>query len=140
MYIECVLDEMKMLGTPNPQKFIPCTEEEVIRLEQVTHFSLPQAYQEFLRTMGNSTDDFLVGSDFLYPVLPSLQEWARELLIENQIPQKFPDDAFVFFMHQGYQFNFFHTSEGEDPPVYRYFEGTDLDLFQIGRASCRERV
>ncbi len=40
-----------------------------------------------------------------------------------------PEDAFVFFMHQGYHFNFFRTSAGDDPPIYRYLEGTDLETF-----------
>lgn len=34
-----------------------------------------------------------------------------------------PADAFVFSMHQGYEFNFFVICEGNDPPVYKYVEG-----------------
>jgi hypothetical protein len=33
-----------------------------------------------------------------------------------------PPDAFVFWMHQGYQFCFFRTSDGDDPPVYYYLQ------------------
>ncbi len=129
MYIERILNEIKILGIPNPRKFVPCTEEEVARLEQATHLTLPRAYQEFLRTMGNGTDTLLNGSDFLYPRLMRLQEGAREMLAEDSFPQKLPEDAFVFFMHQGYQFGFFRTSEGDDPPLYRYLEETDREVF-----------
>ena len=122
---------MKALGTPDGQKFIPCTEEEISALEQKVHLSLPTAYKEFLLTMGKGTDTFLVGSDFLYPQLLDLQEVAKEMLTEDGFPQKLPEDAFVFFMHQGYQFNFFRTSGEDDPPVYRYFEGKDHETFPM---------
>ncbi len=130
MYIEHVLNEMKRLGIPNPRKFVPCTEEEVAHLEEATHLSLPQTYREFLRTMGKDADLFLMGSDFMYPQLLNLQEVAREILIEDAFPQSLPEDAFVFFMHQGYQFGFFRTSEGDDPPVYWYVEQKEHEAFR----------
>jgi hypothetical protein len=131
MYIEQVLNEMKRLGTPDVQQFIPCTEEEVLLLEQQLHLSLPTAYKEFLLTMGKGSADFLVGSEFLYQDLPGLQEVAREMLVEDAFPQAFPEDGFVFFMHQGYQFNFFRTSEEANPPIYRYYEGKDQQTFPL---------
>ena len=129
MYIERILDEINKQRIPNPQKFVPCTEEEVIRLEQVTHLSLPLAYKEFLRTMGNNAGTLLAGSDWLYPRLLRLQEGAREMLVEDNSLLQLPDDTFVFYMHQGYVFGFFRTSEGDDPPVYRYHEITDKEKF-----------
>ncbi len=131
MYIERVLAQMKALNVLDTHKFVPCTEDEVSSLEQKVHLSLPIAYKEFLLTMGKGTDTFLVGSDFLYPELLNLQEVAKEMLAEDEFPQKFPEDAFVFFMHQGYQFNFFRTSGGDDPPVFRYFEGKDQETFPV---------
>jgi hypothetical protein len=53
------------------------------------------------------------------------------MLTEDGFPQKLPDDGFVFFMHQGYQFNFFRVSGEDDPPVYRYFEGKDQETFPV---------
>ena len=131
MYIEQVLDEMKRLGTPDIQQFIPCTAEEVLLLEQQIRLSFPIAYREFLLTMGKGAAGFLVGSEFLYQDLRGLQEVAREMLAEDAFPQQLPEDTFVFFMHQGYQFNFFRTSEGDNPPVYRYFEGKDQETFPL---------
>jgi len=52
-----------------------------------------------------------------------------ELLEENQFPQTLPKDAFVFLMHQGYQFSFFRLSEGENPPIYFYCEGETKESF-----------
>ena len=122
---------MKTLNILDTHKFIPCTEEEVFALEQKVHLSLPRAYKEFLLTMGKGADTFLVGSDFLYPELLNLQEVAKEMLAEDGFPQKLPEDAFVFFMHQGYQFNFFRISGEDDPSVSRYFEGKEKETFTV---------
>jgi hypothetical protein len=102
---------------------IPCTLEEIIAIEKTFKIKLPQAYQDFLLTMGHSGGDFLKGSDCFYKQLPLLKEWAIELLEENNFTEPLPDDAFVFFMHQGYQFSFFRLSEGDNPPIYFYYEG-----------------
>jgi hypothetical protein len=79
--------------------------------------------------MGHSAGKFLQGSDCFFQHLLSLQEWAVELLNENNFPKKLPEDAFVFYMHQGYQFSFFRLSEGDDPPTYSYCEGTNQTTF-----------
>jgi len=57
------------------------------------------------------------------------KEWAKELLQNNNFPLPLPDDAFVFFMHQGYQFSFIRLSEGSDPPTYSYLEGQEEQYF-----------
>lgn len=84
--------------------------------------NLPSAYLAFLAAVGRHSGDFLRGSDFLIERLTSLQTEARALLREDPAPA-FPDDAFVFCAHQGYQFLFFRLSEGPDPPVLHYLEG-----------------
>jgi hypothetical protein len=131
MYIERVLTEMKALCVPDLRTLLPCTREEVSALEQKFHLSLPRAYKEFLLTMGKGAGGFLVGSKVFYHHVDWLQEVAVEMLTEDGFPQKLPEDAFVFFMHQGYQFNFFQTSAGDDPSVYRYLEETDAETFLL---------
>ena len=51
--------------------------------------------------MGHSASKFLQGSDCFFKHLPYLREWACELLQENKFSNTLPEDAFVFFMHQG---------------------------------------
>jgi hypothetical protein len=79
--------------------------------------------------MGHGAGKFLRGSDCFYQHLPQIQEWAKQLLVENDFPQALPEDAFVFFMHQGYQFSFFRLSEGDNPPTYSYCEGQEQPDF-----------
>lgn len=52
-----------------------------------------------------------------------LKEEAINLLKENNENFVLPNNAFVFLMHQGYEFCYFIFSDGTDPPVYQYVEG-----------------
>jgi hypothetical protein len=81
-------------------------------------------YRAFLLTMGRGAGDFLRGSEIYYPLMLGMNEDAQDLLDESSPPLRLPDDAFVFFFHQGYQFGFFQASSGiDDPEVYRFLEG-----------------
>ncbi len=126
------LDEVKRLfAEVNARTHVadavhPCTEQQIAQLEQQYHLTLPAAYKEFLRWMGNGAGRFMAGDAAFYDALPQLRAFALEMLAENHVPQRLPDDAFVFSMHEGYQFLFFRTSEGDNPPVYWYGEGEPL--------------
>ncbi len=60
---------------------------------------------------------------FFLSAINGLKEEAENLLEENGEDFVLPDGVFVFLMHQGYEFDFFSTKEGDDPPVYQYVEG-----------------
>lgn len=129
MYLEGVKERFKELKLVSPHELVGCTYPEITELEKKLGFSLPEAYKEFLLWMGKSAGRVLQGSDCFFKHLPYLKEWAVELLEENNFPNTLPEDAFVFFMHQGYQFSFFRLSEGDDPPTYFYCEGTNQTSF-----------
>ncbi|NJN72899.1 MAG: SMI1/KNR4 family protein [Limnothrix sp. RL_2_0] len=107
----------------------PCSSSEIKELEKQLNICLPKIYVDFLLILGRGTQDFWKGEDCFFKHLPTLQIWARELLDEDKSLVKLPSDAFVFFMHQGYQFSFFKTSEGQDPPIYHYSEGQNKKHF-----------
>lgn len=107
-------------------RVIPCTEQEIAQLERQYQLTLPAAYREFLLWMGKGAGNFLAGDACYYDALSQLHEDALELLAENGVTQRLPDDAFVFSMHDGYQFLFFRASEGENPPAYWYGEGEPI--------------
>jgi hypothetical protein len=95
---------------------------EIEELEEWVGHCLPAAYREFLLWMGHSGGAFLQGSNCFYNDLESLQSDAKGLLEADRFSGELPGAAFVFFYAQGYQFNFFHLCEGDDPPVFLYYE------------------
>lgn len=99
-----------------------CSDSEIEELESKLGANLPEAYREFLSTMGHQAGRFLVGSDCFFADLPMLQVGARDLLDDEGVD--FPIGNFiVFFGHQGYQFAFFDPKDGSDPSVWTYEEG-----------------
>lgn len=113
----------------NENQLSPCSDLEIIQFEQQQGITLPSIYKDFLKMMGHGAGKFLRGSDCFYQHLPRIQEWAKQLLVENDFTEALPEDAFVFFMHQGYQFSFFRLSEGDNPPTYSYCEGQQEPYF-----------
>ncbi|MEH2196707.1 SMI1/KNR4 family protein [Nostoc sp.] len=127
---------MSIRNLPEPLQLIfnenqpwPCSDLEIIQFERQNGITLPSNYKDFLKMMGHGAGKFLRGSDCFYQHLPQIQKWAKELLVENDFPEALPEDAFVFFMHQGYQFSFFRLSEGDNPPTYSYCEGQQEPYF-----------
>lgn len=98
----------------NPQG---CSADEVKSLTKQSEAVLPDSYRLFMELAGNGVDDFLRGSDFTIQDLEGVKEAADELLVEAGL-DPLPSNAFVFVMHQGYQFYFF-----QDDAVYYFQEG-----------------
>jgi hypothetical protein len=100
-----------------------CTRSEIEDLERLVGAQLPAAYEQFLLAIGHRAGAFLQGTDVSYAQVVGLADAARALLTENGLPDALPKDAFVFYMHQGYEFGYFPPGAGEDPPVFPYVEG-----------------
>ena len=110
-------------------KTIPCSKEEIQEINGNTGYKLPKAYLEFLEVMGKDAGKFMRGSSCFINEIPFLKEWAVELLMENNFSEKLPQNAFVFWMHQGYQFAFFLLSDEDNPPIYYYNETKEQSSF-----------
>lgn len=110
-------------------RLVPLTEGEIRKLESHFKITFPAIYRKFLLTMGKSAGKFMLGSDAFYDNLIDINEWALELIVENNLPP-LPEGAFVFWMHQGYQMAFFTEGEGDDPPVYYFSEGLDMKNYR----------
>ena len=109
-------------GLADASQLRGCTEEEVCILEQKSSHRLPAVYREFLKSVGWSAGNFLVGTDMFYPEVLSFRGAAERLLKQNNANYALSSNAFVFLMHQGYQFLFFHLEDNDDPPVFHYIE------------------
>ena len=130
MYLDAVRARLAALGFVSPVEMGPCSEREVELLERHLGLPLPQAYREYLLWIGHGAGQLERGTDCFYADVFHLRTSAKRLLNEDDFPQPLPADAVVFSMHQGYQFAFFCTSEGEDPPVYYYLEDSGQTEFQ----------
>lgn len=105
--------------------FEGCSGAEIEIIKQAQKVErLPEIYIQFLLTMGKTAGGIVFrGSDYSYQYLLNLKRWAMELIEENDVSIQLPNDAFIFFMHQGYNFHFFHTNLGDDPSVYYFHDG-----------------
>jgi hypothetical protein len=99
---------------------LPCTEQEVLALEQLLGYSLPLAYRAMLLWIGHGAGQLMQDLDCFYEQLFGFQQRARQMLSEHDCHLSLPEDAFVFFLSQDSCFSFIRASEGEDPPVYAY--------------------
>lgn len=122
MYLDNFKVQFAKLSLAFRKKLSPCTEKEISSLEEHLGLSLPLAYKEFLLWGGHSAGGLMEGSDCFFKHLLLIQDTAKDILAEDQFSQLLPEYAFVFFMHQDYQFLFFKTFQEDDPPVYSYRE------------------
>jgi hypothetical protein len=81
-----------------------------------------------LEVIGKGAGPFMEGSFCFYDKLELIQSEAEELLQENKF-KECPKNAFVFWLHQGYQFAFFLINEGDNPSVYYYNETLNQEDF-----------
>jgi SMI1-KNR4 cell-wall len=98
--------------------------QEIAELEKYAGAPLPLVYREFLRRMGRWAGELFLGSDY------SLEQWhhlrlrehAERILRKRHAAYSLPTAAFVFLLHQGYQFLFFSLDDGDDPPAFHFSE------------------
>jgi hypothetical protein len=106
-----------------------CSSQEIAKLESFFRIKLPASYVEFLSAMGKRAGSFMRGSSVFYDEIFDLRQWSIDLLEDNDF-KNLPDNTFVFWMHQGYQFAFFYTNSEDNPPVYYFSEGRTIGDFE----------
>jgi hypothetical protein len=112
-----------------------CTEEELQGLEAVLGHHVPQVYRRFMLAAGKNPGPALAGTDCTFPTVLALRKWAEEILEEAGSSYALPEDAFVFSMHQGYEFLMMRLGDKDDPPVCQYVEGDEEPVEQWGSFS-----
>ena len=90
--------------------------------ERKYEIKLPQLYKAWFYKGGPQSESF-IGTDADESYLPQLRGWATELLNDCHVNFELPSNAFVFAMHQGYEFMYFLCDGNDDPEVWYYFEG-----------------
>jgi len=106
------------------------SEAELSSLEANISVKIPPIYRTLLSLVGHNPNAIAdwVGSDWNARDLLNLemhnQRATRDLLYRNGALEHFPDDAFVFLLHQGYSFLYVEAHKGDDSPV---FNGEETD-------------
>lgn len=97
-----------------------CTDADIASIESEFAVQLPSTYKDFLHKMGKGAGELWTDCIYKYPdVIDFCRDMADEFLEKNS-EYRLKDSDFVFLEHQGCQFYFFNTTEGGNPPVYRF--------------------
>lgn len=105
-----------------------CSTLEVKRIEKYFGVKLPDVYKEYLYNMGKGAGAYMEGSSAFYGEIFDLREDLESMLQEKGM--SLPNNTFVFWAHQGYQFAFFYIDNEDNPPVYFYYEGVTTGDFE----------
>ncbi len=121
--------ELAALLEKKGQKLNSLNSNELSKIEKLNNKQLPSTYKSFLEKMGKGAGQFMEGSSVFYDEIFELHERAVKLIEENNF-RSLPSDAFVFWMHQGYQMAFFTIGESDNPIIYYYSETEGMTDFR----------
>lgn len=101
-----------------------CSEQEIHHVCEVSRLTLPEAYLDFLRSVGKGAGRFMCEVDQYYDSMLELNYKAAQFLdIYEEGGLLLPENAYVFSMRYGEQFLFFNADGTSDnPPVFYYYE------------------
>jgi SMI1-KNR4 cell-wall len=109
----------------------PCSIDEINLLEEHFGIKLPNMYRQFLLSFGNGSTEYMVGTDYTLYWLRNMKIEANKMLLENNLTE-LSTDAFVFWMHQGYQFMYFETADNnQNPAIFYYNECYEMDIIKV---------
>jgi hypothetical protein len=121
-------------GAIKRENLIGCSDREIDIIEKHFSFTLPYEYRKFLSVAGKGAGKLFQGSDIFFPSLLELQEEAKYLLLELSLDNLFDGSEKIFYMHQGYEFNYFKDLSA-DPVVMQFTEGCDGPIVAYERFS-----
>jgi len=132
MEISDLIAKMAAVGMVTTDNIVGCTDEQIAQIEATFAVKLPDSYKQFLTKMGVAAGYFLHGSKLYFPETLTLKQPAEKLLTAADVSFRLSKEDFVFLVHQDYQFMFFDTAAGDDPPVHRFCEG-QLGLEEVDK-------
>jgi len=106
-----------------PDTIEACDDDDIADIEDTYQLKLPLAYKQFLLRFGRQAGMLLHGSTIFYPDIMDNRRIADDIAEEDGFELK--PSCFVFIEHHGYQFLYFDTTVGDDPPVFRVIEGVE---------------
>ena len=108
---------------------LPCSQADILRLEEQFEIKLPAAYREFLLWVGRGGGQFLQ-KQYRYDVLGVISSAAREIL-ESRLPGvTLPSKALVIALDIDESFYFIPSNEGDDPRVFIFMDEAQKDYMR----------
>lgn len=110
------------------------------RWEETLGHRLPAAYVEFLALCGAGSGGRFDGSGLTSPRSGHFESQRKEVerCLQLHFGMDLPSDYWVLEEWMGGYFSFFRLDEGDDPPVYEWFEGEETFEFTQRTASFTE--
>lgn len=119
-----LLEKLERNGLIHKSGAKGCTMNDIHHIQKQFGIILPEYYKQFMLCLGQTSGSFLQGDDFHIDVVAEINLWVRQLLEESNEKYRLSSGDFVFLMHQGYEFVYFESGVGENPPVHQYVEGS----------------
>jgi hypothetical protein len=121
--VETAKERLMEAGLALEGDFHGCTDQEIRSIEDHFQVQLPICYRDFLKVMGRYAGDFMAGTDYSFPKMFGFRQGAEKVLQKHLPEYKLPPNAFVFFSHQGYNYEWFNCHDhADDPPVFLFSE------------------
>lgn len=98
-------------------QLLPCSEAEVVELEERLGVHFPQAYYEFLLWMGHNSSSVLERM-LGYRVMFTTKSFERRFVAEKAPKVKLPEDALAIAFDPSQMLWFIRPGEGDNPKVY----------------------
>lgn len=99
--------------------FVGCSDSEISDLESSFSVRLPESYKDFLRSCGKDAGSLL---NFCLYQASGLIEFMKPHLAKLSNDFSLPAGGFAFIWDND-TILYFDTTQGDDPPVWRYDEG-----------------
>lgn len=104
------------------------TIDDIAQLSKSLGMGIPLSLRAFLLWGGKHFDGPFIGSDCFAPDITSNTHYLNEFLAENKLSNPKGKDYIVFYNHQGYALAWVYASDGDNPEVYYFVEGTMQDI------------
>ena len=105
-------------------RFEGYTEADIASYESMRGVRLTSVFRAYLLAMGKAQSRLFRGSDLAGPAsFETFRQHASELLEGMGHPSHPPENAVIFLLHQGYQFEYQIADGSEDGPVMLWTEG-----------------
>lgn len=133
------IDRLVDAGLASRSTILGINDSEIAKVESVAGRSLPASYRRFLELAGREAGSFLRGSHFFFPEVLDLRAYAEGLLEERRWPFRMATSDFVFFMHQGYLFDFMGGDKAE-PEIFAFHDSPIMRIEGLSSLNDMARI